>query len=55
MSTSMIHSTDVFAFKSKLNELLNTVYTNNLTKEEKSIAFFYLNQVIEIAEHTLKL
>jgi hypothetical protein len=51
----MINSTDVFAFKSKLNKLLNSVYTDEkLSKEEKITTIFYLNQVMEIVEQTLK-
>ena len=50
----MFTSTDVFAFRSKLDKIMNSLYEKDLPKEQKDVATFYLTQVIAAAEQTLK-
>lgn len=51
---AMISLTDVFIFRARLNKLVNELDKQNLTEDQKTIVFDYLNQVIELAEETLR-
>lgn len=50
----MISLTDVFIFRARLNKLVNELYQENLTEDQRTIVLDYLNQVIEMAEETLR-
>lgn len=51
----MITSTDIFEFRAKLDKILNSLYEKDLPEEQKEIAIYYLTQVMNVAEQTLKL
>lgn len=50
----MVSSTDVFAFRAKLNKIMIGLCESKLTKEQKDIGISYLTQVIDAAEQTLR-
>ena len=50
----MISLTDVFIFRARLNKLVNELDQKNLTEDQRTIVLDYLNQVIELAEETLR-
>lgn len=50
----MISLTDVFIFRARLNKLVNELDQDNLTEDQRTIVLDYLNQVIEMAEETLR-
>lgn len=50
----MISLTDVFIFRARLNKLVNEVDQQKLTEDQRTIVLDYLNQVIEMAEETLR-
>lgn len=50
----MINSTDVFAFKAKLNSLKNKLQREQKPQNEKNLADQYLNEVLFLVDSLLK-
>ncbi len=50
----MVTSTDVFAFRARLNKIIINLCESDLTNEQKRLVISYLIKIIDAAEETLK-
>lgn len=50
----MIHSTDVYSLKAKLNDLKNKLQREQKPQNEKNLADYYLNEVLFLVDSLLK-
>ncbi len=50
----MVHITDVYNLKAKLNELKTRLYNEPRPKQEKDLADKYLNEVLFLIDQVLR-